>query len=128
MRVVAGSLKSDLASIPGFLAQRMDAFYSERFEKVWKSQRITLGKRPGTDALIVSSNDYLSLADHPDVIGAEIRVLQHVGHGVLQSGVFNYGEDELEAFETAFARLLGAELRHGVPVGPESETGHSVHR
>ena len=96
-------------SEPNFLSERVSAYYRERVQNTWGGGHIMRGRVPDAHALILSSNDYLALADHPAVVNAQVDTLRSEGRGGLRSDVFRNGADGLRRFEQELAALLGAE-------------------
>jgi len=98
------------APLPGFLASRVARYYEERVRKSWSGGHIMKGRVPGNDALHLSSNDYLAIARHPDIIDAMARCLRSSGNGLLMSGVFLHGDDCPQLrLEERLATFMGAE-------------------
>src|ERR1700722_13040195 len=72
------------------------------------------GRRlPGADDLVLMSNDYLSLANHPELVEAQGRALRQQGNGLMMSGAFTgnacahrTAEEELAEFLRAPATVL----------------------
>jgi CAI-1 autoinducer synthase len=95
--------------VPSFLSQRVDAYYRERVQNTWGGGHIMKGRVPDANALILSSNDYLALADHPAIVEAQVEALRGAGRGGLRSDVFRNGTDGLRQFELELAELLDAE-------------------
>lgn len=94
---------------PDFLARRVDGYYRERVQNTWDGGHIMRGRAPGTDALHLSSNDYLSISRHPDIIRAAAECLQEEGNGVLMSGVFLHGDNPQLDLEQRIANFMEAE-------------------
>lgn len=95
---------------PSFLQERVDHYYRERVEKTWGGGHIMRGREPGKDAIVLVSNDYLSIADHPEILNTQARVLTSEGNGLLMSGIFLHGDDDPQlALEQSFADFLGSE-------------------
>ncbi len=94
---------------PGFLQGRVNAYYRNRVEGDWRGGHIMKGRTPGGSDLVLTSNDYLSLSTHAEIVEAQVAALRENGRGVLRSDVFRNGEDELGKFETGLAALMGAE-------------------
>lgn len=101
------------AKEPDFLAIRIDRFYEERVQNTWSGGFILDGTQPDSNTLLLSSNDYLSLARHPKILQTTADSLMSEGNGVLMSGVFLYRdspqlhlEEELAHFMCAEAGLL----------------------
>ena len=80
----------------------------------WKSgyaasNLIVVGRRPGTDAILLAGNDYLSLSRHPDIVQAIADTLHHSRSEVLMSTVYIQHLDVQRQYETAMAAYLGSE-------------------
>ena len=61
--------------------------------------------------ILMQTNDYLSIANHPRIIAAEIAVLREAGHGDSLSRVFAHNrEDAHRRLERRLAALMGAEI------------------
>ena len=73
---------------PAFLQHRMDAFYVTRWREEWGGKHIMRGPSPGKSDIQLVSNDYLAIANHPDIVRAQIEKLANTGDSVLMSGVF----------------------------------------
>ena len=93
---------------PAFLADRVSGYFRNRVEGDWRGGHIMKGRQPGPNDLILSTNDYLSLSDHPQIMEAQVRALRENGRGILRSDVFRQGDDALRRFETGLAALMGA--------------------
>jgi len=73
---------------PDFVSKSMEHYYGERVKKSWDGGHILQGKTPGPDSLIFSSNDYLHISKHPQLINTQITAMQKYGNGQMQSSVF----------------------------------------
>lgn len=91
---------------PPFLVDRVDR-YQERIRI--NGTHILKGRIPGLEAVLLVSNDYLALADHPAIIEAQVEALRTHGHGLLRSDVFRNGMSMLREFELMLARLMEME-------------------
>ncbi len=90
---------------PQFLLERVDGYEA----RVRASGGHLFGKPPGEDAILLVSNDYLSLAHHPVIVGPQARSLIDDGNGLLMSSVY-IGEDSAQRrFERRLAAFMGAE-------------------
>ncbi len=95
---------------PTFLRDRVEKFYSERVNGKWSGGHIMRGIHPNADAIKIDHNDYLSIANHPDIVKAQCDILNKEHNIVLMSGVFLHGEDNLHRqFEVKLADFLGRE-------------------
>lgn len=94
---------------PSFLARRVGKYYQERVQDTWDGGHIMRGLLPGKNAIHMSNNDYLSLAQHPDILRAAANCLAQTGNGLLMSGIFLHGENPLLMLEKRLANFMGAE-------------------
>lgn len=97
------------ATEPAFLTRRVDRYYLERVQQTWDGGHIMRGRTPGSDALHLSSNDYLSISRHPKIIQAAATSLQQHGNGLLMSGIFLHGDNPLLEFERRLGNFMEAE-------------------
>lgn len=73
---------------PEFIKEAIEKYYEERVNKSWQGKHILNGKIPTSTSLIFSSNDYLSISQHPQLINAQIATMKKYGNGQMQSAVF----------------------------------------
>lgn len=104
----ASTLSMSSNGEPSFLSDRVAAYY-ERVSQSWHDKHILVGRVPDANALLLSSNDYLALADHPAIIAAQVRSLEQGGRSGLRSDVFRNGQEPLRRFEMELAELMGTE-------------------
>lgn len=96
-------------SFPGFLEKKLQACEEESFKPRKNGKHLVLGKKPGPDALILQSNDYLDIGNHPDIVEAEIDVLENFGQVPVMSAVFLHDGGTKDAFEKSMASWTGFE-------------------
>lgn len=97
------------AKEPAFLNAHVNTYYRERVEKTWQGGHIMKGAAPKPGDVMVVSNDYLSLADHPAVVQAQIAAMTRDEFGPVMSSVFIHGDSAQTRYETQMAAWLGAE-------------------
>lgn len=97
------------AKEPGFLREHVNTYYHERVEKTWHGGHIMKGLEPGLDAVMLVSNDYLSLAEHPSILQAQVEALGREDNSLVMSSVFVHGECPQTRFEASMATLVGTE-------------------
>lgn len=98
------------AALPEFISLRVERYYRERVRDTWDGGHIMRGRIPGPGALHLSSNDYLSLARHPDIVRAMADGILREGNGLLMSGIFLHGDDCPQlALERRLAQFMQAE-------------------
>lgn len=95
---------------PEFLSHRIDRFYNERVKESWGGTHILRGRTPETNAIVLQSNDYLSLAAHPEIVNAQISALIREGNGSVMSALFLLNRDSPNRIlEKRLARFLQAD-------------------
>lgn len=94
-------------TFPDFLKERIDKHYL-RVNTQWGGDHILHGKAPGTNAIYLSSNDYLNLTGEPELVQAQIAAMRQ-GGDLLMSAVFLHGENVQSNFEKKMADYLGTE-------------------
>ena len=72
-------------------------------------RRSLRARPPGAAEVDLASNDYLGLAQHPDVIDGGVAALRTWGAGSTGSRLVTGNTELHEAFETALADFVGAE-------------------
>lgn len=73
---------------PPFISKAIEKYFDGRVNKSWDGGHILKGKTPLANSLIFSSNDYLHISKHQDLINAQISAIQEYGNGQMQSAVF----------------------------------------
>ena len=94
---------------PAFLSDHVDHYFRERVEKTWKGGHIMHGREPGADAILMVTNDYLDLANHPEVLQAQIDSLRGSDNTVVMSGVYLHGDSPQLHLERRMARWMRME-------------------
>lgn len=96
------------AKEPEFLAKRINRYYMDRVKGTWSGGHIMRGRVPKSNSIQLSSNDYLSIAKHPEILLATAKSLLHDGNGLLMSGIFLHGTSPLLEFEQKLAQFMQA--------------------
>jgi CAI-1 autoinducer synthase len=116
--------KAGRAGLPSFVQRRVQAYYKERVQDTWGGGHIMRGRTPGEKPLHLSSNDYLSIAKHPEIAKAMINSIQSSGNGILMSGIFLHGDgDPLLQLEKRFAQFVHSEATVLCQSGYAANTG-----
>mgnify|MGYP002630504850 CR=1 FL=1 len=92
-----------------FLAQRVERYYRERAVNPVTGGHMLKGRIPGDGDVLLTSNDYLSLARHPEIIEAQRQALYDVGHGTPRSSVFAFGDSPQRQLEHEMATAAKSE-------------------
>ena len=102
------STSAEPREIP-FLAERVERYYRERAVNPVTGGHILKGRIPSKDDVLLTSNDYLSLAQHPEIVEAQREALRDEGHGIPRSSVFVFGEAPLRCLEREIAAATQSE-------------------
>ncbi|GAB3675255.1 quorum-sensing autoinducer CAI-1 synthase [Salinisphaera aquimarina] len=94
---------------PQFLSDHVDHYFRERVEKTWNGGHIMHGRTPGPDGILMVTNDYLDMANHPEVIQAQIDGLRGSDNTVVMSGVYLHGDSPQIHLERRMARWMRME-------------------
>lgn len=97
------------APLPDNIMLRIGKYYRDRVQDTWGGGHIMHGKVPGKNALILTSNDYLSIARHPSIVNAMVDSLRHDGNGVLMSGVYLHDSCPQRDLERRLAHFMHTE-------------------
>lgn len=104
---VNGEEEHQRHAYPEFINISMEKYYVDRVNKSWRGKHILNGKTPTANSLIFSSNDYLNISQHPQLINAQIAAMQKYGNGQMQSAVFlNNSSFLLTQCEKKFSSFL----------------------
>ncbi|MEE9466202.1 MAG: alpha-hydroxyketone-type quorum-sensing autoinducer synthase [Candidatus Neomarinimicrobiota bacterium] len=98
--------RDEMSPNPPFLETRVSTYY-DRLSKI--GSHLLKGRLPDRDAILLVSNDYLDLGDHPEVIEARVAALREAGRALLRSDVFRHGPGPLREFEQNMASFMQAE-------------------
>ena len=91
---------------PDFVNDAMRGYFDVRVTQSWQGGHILKGKKPAATALLLSSNDYLSISRHPVILNAQMQAMQEYGNGQMQSTVFLSDDSLFSACEQQFAQFI----------------------
>ncbi|MFM9864289.1 MAG: alpha-hydroxyketone-type quorum-sensing autoinducer synthase [Micropepsaceae bacterium] len=100
------------------LRTRVDA-YVDRM----RDGHVVAGRVPGPGALEMWSNDYLGLGGHPEIVKAQVDLLESHSEGVFMSAVFLGATSLQRRFEEQMAAYLGADAAVLCQSGWSANTG-----
>ena len=96
--------------LPDFVDKKLKALEEESFKPRKNGKPLVVGnKPPGPGAVVLQSNDYLNVSNHPDIFSEQIRVLENIGKEMVMSAVFLYEGSEKSVFEKSIAEYAGFE-------------------
>lgn len=87
--------KTETNHYPDFINEAIGKYFEERVNKSWQGRHILNGKTPTPTALILSSNDYLHISQHSQLLNAQIAATMKYGNGQMQSAVFLSNNSQL---------------------------------
>src|SRR3989338_2660536 len=82
------TIRKPVATEPAFLQTQLDNYFIQRVQNTWDGGHILHGRRPDENSVFFSSNDYLSISQHPALLNAQIKAIEQYGNGQMQSSVF----------------------------------------
>lgn len=94
---------------PEFLKEKLDNFYEKRMGKEWEGRHILRGVSMKSDDINLSSNDYLQLSTHQNVIDAQIDILKEQFSTPLMSASFIHGNAPQSRLERELAVFFKSE-------------------
>ena len=98
------------SNLSDFVDKKFKAAYEESIKPRKNGKPLVVGNMmPGTNSIILQSNDYLNLSKHPDITHAQIAMLENSCKELVMSAVFLHEESEKFLFEKAMADFVGFE-------------------
>ncbi len=95
---------------PDFVEKKLQACEAETFKPRKNGKPLVLGnKLPGYGSIILQSNDYLNVSKHPDIVRAQISMLENAGRELVMSAVFLHEGSDKSVFEKSMADFTGFE-------------------
>jgi len=91
------------------LRERFEHKFMNHWHSHWGGKPILHGRNPGSEAIRLDGNDYLTISGHPDIVRAQSASLLHSNESVIQSGVFLLDAHPCRTLETSLAAWLGKE-------------------
>jgi CAI-1 autoinducer synthase len=95
--------------MPEFVTRRMDEHYVTRVEKLLGGEHMHVWTPPTPGAVMLATNDYLCIANEPDLIQAQVRSLQATQNQMLMSSVFLQEGSTQHRLEAKLADYMQAE-------------------
>jgi CAI-1 autoinducer synthase len=89
-------------------ARKVAEFYKNRMD-VWGGRYILDGRNPTEESILLTSNDYLSLSNHQEILRVQSEALLSQGNGLMMSSVFLGNESQQRKLERDFAKFLQTE-------------------
>lgn len=97
-------------TFPDFLEKRLQACEAELFTPRKNNKPLVLGNcLPGTESIMLQSNDYLNISNHPAILSAQLDVLKNATQDPVMSAVFLHENSDKHEFEQSMAEFTGFE-------------------
>lgn len=93
--------------LPASIQSRIDYFINDLINANANGKHLVLGKRPTKNDIVLQSNDYLSLADHPLIKARLKNAIDKTHDSVFMSAIFLQDEESKPSLETKFAEFVG---------------------
>jgi 7-keto-8-aminopelargonate synthetase-like enzyme len=90
------------------LINRINQFYRQFIDVRKNGKPLILGDIPKPSSIILTGNDYLAIANHPEIISAQTQELNN-NSKVVMSAAFLHGNSLQRTFECEMAEFLGYE-------------------
>ncbi len=95
--------------MPFFVTKRMDEHYVTRVQELLGGEHMHVWQPAGADAIMLAGNDYLCIANQPELLAAQARCLTSQHGGMLMSSVFLQQGSTQHRLEAKLAAYMGAE-------------------
>ena len=95
--------------MPAFVTRRMDEHYVTRVQQLLGGEHLHVWKPAQTGAVMLAGNDYLCIANQPELLQAQARCLASKQGGMLMSSVFLQEGSTQHRLEAKLAAFMGAE-------------------
>ncbi|MHA2939012.1 alpha-hydroxyketone-type quorum-sensing autoinducer synthase [Vibrio sp. RC27] len=101
--------KSNLKPLPPFVEERLGFYLTDLIHQNENHKHLVLGKRPQRDAIVMQSNDYLSLSHDEKIQKAHRDAIGENDDNVVMSAIFLQDAVSKPAFENQLADYMGFE-------------------
>ncbi|EDP59323.1 alpha-hydroxyketone-type quorum-sensing autoinducer synthase [Vibrio sp. AND4] len=95
--------------LPSFVEERLDFYIRDLIEQNDNQKHLVLGKRPPQGAVVMQSNDYLSLSHNQQIQQAHREAIYEHDDNVVMSAIFLQDGESKPAFENQLADYVGME-------------------
>ena len=101
--------KSKNKPLPSFIEERLNFYIQDLITQNESQKHLVLGSHPSHDAVVMQSNDYLSLSHNEQIQKAHRDAISQHDDNVVMSAIFLQDEQSKPAFETDLANFMGME-------------------
>lgn len=97
------SHRSKTKSLPFFIEKRLNHYIQDLITQNEGQKHLVMGKQPRGNAVVMQSNDYLSLSHNKKIQQAHKEAIEVHDNNVVMSAIFLQDEDSKHAFESELA-------------------------
>ena len=101
--------KTKKKPLPSFIEERLNFYIQDLITQNQSQKHLVLGKRPSRNAVVMQSNDYLSLSHNKAIQQAHQTAISDHDENVVMSAIFLQDAESKPAFETELANYVGME-------------------
>lgn len=95
--------------LPTFVNERISHYVDDLIKTKDNGRNLVLGKKPKQGDILLQSNDYLSLANHPKIIDAQVNSLRQGQESAFMSNVFLHSDALDKTVQQRMADYTGFE-------------------
>lgn len=92
-----------------FLIKKVNNFYKNVIEVRKNKKHLVIGKNAVSDSMVLTSNDYLAIANHSKILSAQEKEIKSQHNKIVMSAVFLTENSLKGCFEEEMAEYLGYE-------------------
>ncbi|WP_285402974.1 MULTISPECIES: alpha-hydroxyketone-type quorum-sensing autoinducer synthase [unclassified Vibrio] len=108
-RELTMSDNSKIKPLPSFVEERLNFFMQDLIAPNKNNKHLVLGQRPRPTSIVMQSNDYLALSNHPEIQHAHQQAISRQSESVVMSSIFLQDQESKPDFEQQLAELVGME-------------------
>ncbi|MCW4439504.1 alpha-hydroxyketone-type quorum-sensing autoinducer synthase [Vibrio splendidus] len=101
--------KTKTKPLPSFIEERLNFYIQDLITQNQSQKHLVLGKRPKPNAVVMQSNDYLTLSHNKPIQEAHQAAISEHDDNVVMSAIFLQDDQSKPAFETELASYVGME-------------------
>jgi len=102
--------RTHAADLPDFIENKLRQFDEENFKPRKNRKPLVLGNcLPNASSIMLQSNDYLNISNHPRIRKAQLEVLNAMNREPLMSAVFLHEDSDMNRFQKKMALFTGFE-------------------
>ncbi|MCA2492281.1 CAI-1 autoinducer synthase, partial [Vibrio alginolyticus] len=101
--------KNETKPLPSFIEERLNFHIQDLIKSNENQKHLVLGKRPSENAVVMQSNDYLSLSHNELIQKAHRDAISERDDNVVMSAIFLQDDQSKPAFEHQLATFVGME-------------------